>query len=134
MATYILYINNDMKPLGKKWITNFLQRNPTISSVVGRRIEAVRILNTDLDKLHLFFELFYRKQSEFNVKIANIWNIDEIGIVLGVYYNSYVLASSSRRRTFRKIPNNREWVLIIKAVSAGGSSIRPIVIFKGKSV
>lgn len=59
----------------------------------------------------------------------DVWNTDKIGTALGVCTNSCVLASSKRKRTYVKTPQNCEWVSIIETVSATGSSICPLIIF-----
>jgi hypothetical protein len=60
--------------------------------------------------------------------------MDEEGLALGMCVNSQVLASSSKKRTYTKSPEDREWVSIVEAVSATGRKIRPLVIFKGKDL
>ena len=57
--------------------------------------------------------------------------MDETGVVLGVYINTRVLASSSKKKAYVKTPENREWVLIIKCISTIGRKLRCTVIFKG---
>ncbi|KAI1003497.1 hypothetical protein K3495_g4711 [Podosphaera aphanis] len=42
MATLILRCYGDQNPLGKKWISTFIKRNPRISSAFGRKIEKTR--------------------------------------------------------------------------------------------
>jgi len=44
----------------------------------------------------------------------------EEGLVLGMCVNSQVLASLSKKRTYIKSPEDREWVLIVETVSATG--------------
>ena len=134
MAARILRINGDTKPLGKKWVVKFLERNPRVKSVVGRKIEAVRLDGTSQQALEGFFQRFQEVRDKYNVLLENIWNMDEHGIALGVCTNSQVLASASKKRTYTKSPESREWVSILEAISTTGSKIKPLVIFKGKSL
>jgi hypothetical protein len=60
--------------------------------------------------------------------------MDEHGIALGVCTNALVLADSNYRRTYVKSPEDREWVSIIKTVSAEGRKLRPVIIFKGQDL
>ena len=102
MAAWILRMNGDANPLGKKWISSFLQRNPRVASVVGQKIEACQIDGTTPEQLRAFFNLFQRTQHHLQVSTQNIWNIDEQGIALGIYINTQVLASSQKSRTYIK--------------------------------
>ena len=60
MATRILVMNGDHHPLGKLWIPHFLERNPSIASVDGRKRESVRIAGTSPEKIRAFLELFHQ--------------------------------------------------------------------------
>jgi hypothetical protein len=60
--------------------------------------------------------------------------MDETGVALGVCTNARVLASSQKKKAYMKSLENREWVLIIEAVSAAGQKLRCAVIFKGNSL
>ncbi|KAI1002939.1 hypothetical protein K3495_g5264 [Podosphaera aphanis] len=133
MAVLIFRLNSDHAPLGKKWLSNFIQRKPEVSTCIGRRIEASRIDGTHPDLLSEFHTQFRELQSRYNVEQRNIWNTDEHGIALGVCANSMVLASSGKKRSYLKSSQSEEWVPIIETISAPGHSIRPLVIFKGSN-
>ena len=60
--------------------------------------------------------------------------MDETGLALGVCTNTRVIAQARKRKAYVKTPGNREWVSILEAISATGQKIRPMVIFKGKSL
>lgn len=60
--------------------------------------------------------------------------MDETGIALGVYTNQIVVGSSTTNYAYIQSPENRDWVSIIESISANGARIRPLVIFKGKTL
>jgi hypothetical protein len=61
--------------------------------------------------------------------------MDEIGLILGHCVNRRVIGSSNMKRTYKKTPGaSREWVIIVEAISAAGDAIRPLIIFKSKSL
>ncbi|KAI0997084.1 hypothetical protein K3495_g11101 [Podosphaera aphanis] len=60
--------------------------------------------------------------------------MDETGVALGVCTNTRVIASSKKKKTYIKSPENREWVSVIECVSAAGRKLRCGVIFKGQSL
>jgi hypothetical protein len=131
MATRILQLNGDTQPLGKKWINKFIRGHPRIKSVVGRPIEAARINGTHPDLIREFYQSFQEVVRQYNIQPCNTWNMDEHGIALGVCTNSIVIGDASKRRSYVKSPEDREWVSIIETVSGTGGFIRPLVIFKG---
>jgi hypothetical protein len=108
MAQRLLRANGDLRPLGKKWVTTFIHRNPRVSSVVGRRIEASRIIGTSPTHIQDFFTRLSRVQTENQVRGENTWNMDEHGIALGICTNTRVLASASKKRTYVAAPQDRE--------------------------
>ncbi|TIA33351.1 hypothetical protein D6C78_07615 [Aureobasidium pullulans] len=99
-------------------------------NVVGRPIEAARINGTHPEAIQEFYLLYEDIVRRFNIQPCNTWNMDEHWTAVGVCTNSYVLASSSQRRSYVKSPESREWVSIIEIVSPAGGFARPLVIFK----
>jgi len=118
MATQILRQNHDFTPLGNAWISQFLSRQPRVASIVGRSIEAPRAQAASPEVIQAFLELFERTRIELGIHYEDIWNMDETGVALGVGVNSQVLASSRKKKAYVESPENREWVLIVKAVLA----------------
>ncbi|KAI1007918.1 hypothetical protein K3495_g313 [Podosphaera aphanis] len=133
MVVRILHNNSDYEPLGKNWLQKFMSRNPQVATCIGRKIEASRIDGTHPDLISEFYTRFQEMQRRYGIRQQNIWNTDEHGIALGVCINSLVLASSTKKCTYVKSPESREWVSIIETVSATGSYIRPLIIFKGNN-
>ncbi|KAI0994179.1 hypothetical protein K3495_g14002 [Podosphaera aphanis] len=134
MASLILQANGDNAPLGKNWMTSFLQRQTNVHTVVGKSIKAVRATAGNQETIRSFFEVFSQTVLRLNIKTENIWNMDETGLALGVCSNSRVLSSSLKHKAYVKSPNTREWVSIIETASGSGRRLRPAVIFKGQSL
>lgn len=132
MATRILTMNGDPRPLGQQWVSHFITRNPRVSSVVGRTIESLRTTAASYNTIKAFLELFERTRIELGIQYEDIWNMDETGIALGVCTNTQVLASLSKKKAYIKSPEDREWVSVIEAISATGAKLQCLVIFKGK--
>ena len=132
MATRILHMNGDYAPLGQLWVPHFIARNPRVASIVGRTIESTRTTAASYETVRAFLELFERTRIELGIQYEDIWNMDETGVALGVCTNAQVLASSSKKKTYVKSPEDREWVSIIETISATGVKLQCLVIFKGK--
>ena len=88
MATRILHMNGDHKPLGQRWVAHFIARNPRVASVVGRMIESARTTAANYETIRAFLELFERTRIELGIQYEDIWNMDETGIALGVCTNT----------------------------------------------
>lgn len=134
MAGQISRISGGPNSVGKKWLPRFFTRHPDIHSKLGKSIDALRVQNTNPDDLRAWFALFRRVLTENKVAQEDVWNMDETGIALGVCTHQRVVGSSSSSRTYKKTPENREWVSIVETVSAAGQSTRCLVIFKGKNL
>ena len=84
--------------------------------------------------LKLWFIDLQRLIQKHDILAADSYNADETGIALSVSRNANVLGLSSIDRIIIKSPKDREWVSIIETISALGRKLRPIVIFKGKTL
>ncbi|TIA44936.1 hypothetical protein D6C77_10764 [Aureobasidium pullulans] len=126
MATQICVANGDTRPLGIKWLNQFI--------VIGRVIEAARIDGTRPEVLQAHFDLFHRTKIAYEVTQANCWNMDEHGIAMGKCVNSLVLSTSNKKRTYVESPESREWVSILGCINANGNSTTPLIIFKGQNL
>lgn len=134
MASRISQESGASGRIGHHWLQRFLTRQPAIRSKLGRKIEVLRIENTKADSLRTFFELFRRVRKEYKVADEDIWNMDETGLALGSSAHQQVLGRSATSRTYKKSPENREWVSTVETISAAGRSIPCLVIFKGKNI
>jgi hypothetical protein len=134
MASRVLRMNGDQNPIGKLWLSHFVKRNPRVASIVGRKLEAPRATAASPEQIRAFLELFERTRQRLGIQIRDIYNMDETGIALGVYTNTQVLASSSKKKAYIKSPEDREWVTIIECISAAGERLQCLVIFKGQNL
>jgi DDE superfamily endonuclease/Tc5 transposase DNA-binding domain len=134
MAGQISRFSGGPATVGNKWLSRFFTRHPNIHSKLGKNIDALRIQSTSLTDLRAWFSLFRRVLTENKVAIEDVWNMDESGLAIGCCTHQKVIGSSSSSRTYKKAPQNREWVSIVETVSAAGKHIRCLVIFKGKNI
>jgi hypothetical protein len=87
-----------------------------------------------LEGLQTWFELFNWIKSASNIKLENMWNMDEIELALGLYKNQMIIRTSNMKYSYVKCPQDREWVSIIETIFATGRRLRSICIFKGQSL
>lgn len=86
------------------------------------------------DTFNKFYDLITTLQNEFNIHTRDIYNMDEMGSNLGPQVNTTVLGPADKTATLIKGGGNREWVTVMKCISAAGTYTRPTVIFKGKTL
>ena len=86
--------------------------------------------NTDsgLQYKHYYDELYY-KISHYNIEMCHIYNMDEKGfmisrIVRGKRVFNKSMYNTKKIKTFTH-DGNREWITILAAVCADGSSLPP---------
>lgn len=141
MATLIMRESGSHETLGKRWMQPFIQRHPSIATLVGKPQETVRIHEATEENVRGWFERLAKFKSRYNIQDENIWNFDEHGMGLGVCSDQYVIGKAKdemtkkrRKNTKISVSQDRKWVSIIECISAAGSSIEPVIIFKGKSI
>ena len=97
-------------------------------------MEHLRANATTQAVLKPWFKDLQRLIQKHDILAVDSYNADETGIALGVSRNANILGSSSTDRTIIKSPEDREWVSIIETISALSRKLRPVVIFKGKTL
>lgn len=59
--------------------------------------------------------------AKYSIGLADIYNSDETGFMLGVIASGMVVTSAERReRPNSSQPGNREWATVIQAINAEG--------------
>jgi len=116
------------------WVSRFLHRRPELKIKNRRKIDHLRVKNTNPELLHPWFTSLEAILKRTNVLPINLWNVDETGIALGVCTNHKVIGDARTNHTYVKTPENREWVSIVECISAAGTKVMPVLIFKGKTL
>jgi len=90
------------------------------------------------------FKKLEEVMEEHQIKMENIYNMDETGI--GWFYNadigfrvstsqaSFIVVNSCLRQKYQAEPGCQEWVAVVECICADGDSISPLVIFKGENL
>jgi hypothetical protein len=60
--------------------------------------------------------------------------MNKAGIIEGERENRLMVRSAQKRFIQKKQPDRKTWTLFIKYISALGNTLKPLVIYKGKSV
>ena len=132
-ADRILRLRGDPQGIGKNWFQAFLKRNPSIKVYRARPIDSQRINGASTDIIRDWFHRLALPEIRA-IHPANRYNMDETGILEGRGVNGLVLGSSGSQALRKKQPGSRAWTSIVECISATGSLLPPLVIFKGKTV
>jgi Tc5 transposase DNA-binding domain len=121
-------------PIGKNWSTRFLRCHPQLKTMIAHAIEASRIKEVTRPAIVECFEVFIKLIHENEIKPENIYNMDETGFPLGTIQKAQVIVDSSIRMKYQSQPGRQEWITAVEYVSADGTSIPPLIIFKGETL
>ena len=64
----MLEVSGDDEPLGKRWVQNFLRRNPRVATLLGKPIESSRIRGTQPEQINVFYKNFNFICTRINVQ------------------------------------------------------------------
>jgi hypothetical protein len=120
--------------LGREWVPRFIQRHPHLKSVIGQRIESVRMDGATKPVLMAWFEAFKKIFEEQGILEQDMYNMDEHGNSIGTMEPSRIIIDSTCRTKYQVHPGRQEWISIIECICADGTILPPLVIFKGQNV
>lgn len=121
-------------PIGEQWTQRFLQRHPHCKTAMGRSIEASRVKAASLEDIKLWYEVLFLTIEEHKISWRNTYNQDETGFGIGTKGTSHVIIDSRVKTAYQAQPGRQEWVTVIECICADGSSIPPLIIFKGENI
>jgi hypothetical protein len=61
-----------------------------------------------------------------------IYNMDESGFAVGESQSSRALVNIRENSSWKVVPGRQQWITAIECISAGGSALPPLLIFKAK--
>ena len=130
----------DKRPLGIRWVDNFLSRHPTLALYSAVRRDKKRIDACNLSTFESWYEIFEKTIRAFSIKQENMYNMGETGFQLGVnspgkgQIKFIGLSAKGAGIHIAKTTCRRENLSVIECISAGGTLIDPFVILKCKNV
>ena len=121
-----------LKPISKNWIGRFRNRHPEIQSVWARQIDSVRFRAMSLEGTRTWFAAIEGLVLEHQYAPECIYNMDESGFAVGQSETSRVLVNIREKSSWKSIAGRQEWITAIECVSAAGTAVPPLIIFKAK--
>ena len=114
-------------------MAGFIRRNPILTTKKQFRIDSIRVSGATSDILKAWFQKLEVPAIKA-IKAKHRWNMDEAGIMEGQGENGLVVGSVHKRFIQKKQPGSKAWTSFIECISATRVALRPLVMFKGKSV
>ncbi|XP_072931645.1 uncharacterized protein [Epargyreus clarus] len=126
---------NDAKNIaGKKWLKNFVKRNPEISLRKAQLLNPARAQKLNKPIVAKHFEAIKDIYDELDISNhpERLYNIDEKGCRLTLHHQQKVFAAKGTKRVHFVSQEHAENVTIAMCVSATGNTVPPMILFKGK--
>ena len=119
---------------GKDWVARFMSHHPQLASARRKLIEAARIKDVSVEWLTKWFEDLQCVITEHGIQPENIYNMDESGFAIEDIEASQRIINATICQRFQAKPGRQEWVTAIECICADGSSVPPVIIFKGENL
>ena len=121
-------------PVGPRWASNFVKREPGLQSRLTRQRDRQRVLCSDPGVIGPWFDLIQNVKAKYGIQDEDTYNFDETGFTMGIGNRVKVVTASERRtQPIGVQQGDREWVTLIAAINAMGWAIAPYFIFKAKN-
>ncbi|KAJ0129330.1 Uncharacterized protein HZ326_27568 [Fusarium oxysporum f. sp. albedinis] len=128
-----LLADRNAPPVGKRWASNFVKRHDELKTRFFRRYDYQRAKCEDPAEIRKWFKLVENTIAKYGIDLADIYNFDEVGFMMGVIANGMVVTGTERRARPKLVqPGSREWITVIQAINAEGWPIPPFIIGAGQ--
>ena len=97
-------------------------------------IELSRIAAVTPKIVENWFNVLYQTIDEFGISWKNIYNCNESGFGVGKRKKMQVVIDTDVKQSYQGEPGRQEWVTVMDCICADGSSISPLIIFKGENL
>lgn len=132
MANEICKVKGLETTVGKNWIYNFLVRHPGLRTRIASPRSMDRIVAQDYRVFDHWFDLFIAQRALYNIDDADIWNMDEKGVALGIAGKQRVIIPKREGCPHTSGGSaTREWATTSETISLTGRKLPLWMIFKG---
>jgi len=131
IAKELLIKKSDDKSVEVNWSQKFLKRHSQIKTVYISSLDKERAMTQNHDILADWFNLFQSLKKEHEIKIENIYNMNEKKFMQRVITQLQVMIFKYKK-TYMTQCDNREWVSLIECISMNERVLKSWIIFKEK--
>ena len=119
------------QPIGKHWLSRFLNRHPELSSKYSEQLNRQRALAGNPKVLNDYFRKLRHLIRIHDLQPDQIYNMDEKGFLMGQSAKAKVICRTRRRNPRVTQDGSREMITVIESVNASGFVLPPFIIYKG---
>jgi hypothetical protein len=120
------------RPIGKNWLDRFRARHPDIQGIWTRKIDGARHKAISVETVKTWFDAVTELRLQHKYTPERIYNMDESGFAVGESQSSRALVNIREMSSWKVVPGRQQWITAIECISAGGSALPPLLIFKAK--
>lgn len=122
-------------PMGKHWITRFLNRYPELSTKLTITIEFSRVDQITVPVFRDHYQKLRTVITSHNITPELSFNMDEKGFIMGIFDKCKIICKNlGRHNSTIKVGTNvgsQELLTVIEYINAKDSVLPPMIIFKG---
>ncbi|CAG8622265.1 3393_t:CDS:1, partial [Paraglomus occultum] len=116
---------------GQDWWARFMRDHPELSFRITQELSEARAQKANATVVKDRFEKLHQIIHEFSLTAAQIWNMDETGFVIIPKLEKVVARKGARQVHKIAHGNSHEHISVVPTISAAGSYIPPLIIYKG---
>ena len=76
----------------------------------------------------------HRVFEQHHIDLRNVYNIDESGFSIRKVNATRIIINKQLRIKYQAQPGRQEWVSIVECICKDGTSIPPLVVFRGENL
>ena len=111
-----------------------MSHHPQLKSARRKCIEAARIKDVSAERLTKWFEDLWQIIEKENIKLENIYNMDENGFAIGDIEASQHIINATIHQKFQAKSGCQEWVMAVECICMDGGFIPLLIIFKDENL
>jgi hypothetical protein len=119
---------------GKKWWQRFLRDHPILSFRIPQKLTSARAAKGNPVVIQKHFESLQQMITDHSLTADRIWNMDETGFNLSPRLQKVLAQKNSRQIHKTTTGNSNEHISVCPTISAAGTFIPPLIIYKGIKV
>lgn len=128
-------LGQNCKQLGKSWIFQFLDRHrDQLAPHWSKSLDMQRAKYLNPDAVKSWFDVVEKFIVNSGIEPANIYGMDESGFPTAYTGKDRVIGARGTKTQHKQGGADRENITGVVTICADGSTVRPLLIFKGKNI
>jgi len=125
----------DCEPLSHKWVFKFLDRqHERLQSFWSKPLDMQRAYSLNPEAVKSWFDMIEEFIVKAGIDRALIYGMDESGFPTAYPGKDWVIGERGTKTQHKQGGADRENVTVVVTICADGTTVRPLVIFKGKNL